>query len=305
MNKGDTTHSEAVQLLKEACSLYHEGRYSDMRCYAERCLKLDVSLGMAWELFGLGRLSELDLKDPLNGFERAIGCQGRAEDAEIALTIMRGPSWPKGNELLDAVNGLVALGQAYLSRSRFRPAALCFSSVERYVRPNPTIGSILGLIYRELGMLEISLDHYEKASLLEGAPIELLHDRAIILIKLGRVQEAEGLLGQLLEKIDDDPRIWNNYGTVLEALGKDSEALKAYDKALEIDDDYYPALYSRGRNLQKRGLMEEARPILERALDIEGRVFNIDDMTRPQEPPGSTTVRLKEVSTKRERKKSS
>ncbi|MGA1866442.1 MAG: tetratricopeptide repeat protein [Thermoplasmatota archaeon] len=302
MDEDTDASTEAVQHLRMAGSMFDEGRYSEMGVSAERSLMLDDSLGKAWELLGLARLYEMDLEGARHGFEKAVDREGHSEEAEIALKMMREPSWPKGHGALDAVNGLAALGQVYLSMGRFKAAALCFSSIEPYVEPNFRIGTLMGLIYRELGMLEVSLAYYERASSMEGAPPELLHDMSIVLIKLGRLEEAERLLGQLLEEIVDDQHIWNNYGTVLEALGRDEDALKAYDRALQIDNDYYPALYSKGRVLQKQGRMEEARPILECALNIEGRVYTIDDLSGSRERPEKGVVRIKEISTRKKRK---
>ncbi|MBN1540030.1 MAG: tetratricopeptide repeat protein [Candidatus Thermoplasmatota archaeon] len=303
MDEEHDARMEAIQHLNMARSMFEEGRYPEMGASAEKSLMLDDSLGPAWELLGLARLHEMDLVKARLGFEKALDREDRAEDARIALKVMSERSWPKGHGTLDAVNGLVALGQVYLSSGRFRSAALCLTSIEPFVEPNCTIGSMMGLIYRELGMLEVSLAYYEKASSMEGAPPELLHDRSIVLIKLGRLEEAEGLLGKLLEEIDDDPRIWNNYGTVLEALGRDGDALEAYDRALLIDSDYHPALYSKGRVLQKQGRMEDARPVLERALDIEGEVYTIDDLSAPGEHPANGVVRMKEISTVRGNRK--
>jgi tetratricopeptide (TPR) repeat protein len=302
MDEDYEKHVEAVQFLKRARSLYEEGSYGEMQEPLEKCLNMDSSLCLGWELLGLYCLHAMALKDAKYAFERAENCKGRSDEAEIALKVMRDPSWPNEEEILGAVNGLIALGQVFLSNSRWRPAALCFTTAKPYIEPSWRILSMLGLIYRELGLLEVSLEYYEEASQMEGAPIELMHDKSVVLIKLGRLSEAEKLLGCLLDAVEDNPQLWNNYGAVLEAQGNDDDAMEAYEKAISIDDEYYPALYSKGRILQKKGLMDEARPILERALDIEGRVFDLDDVTHGEERSEDEMVHIKEVTTKRSKK---
>jgi tetratricopeptide (TPR) repeat protein len=295
-------HVQAVQFLKKAQAYFEEGSYDEMADPLQECLNLDSSLTLGWELLGLYCLHSLALKDALYAFEKAEN-KGRSTDAEVALKVMRSPTWPKGEELLDAVNGVVALGQAFLSNSRWRPAVICFEAAEPYIEPSWRIYSIMGLIYREMGLLEVSLDRYERASQFEGAPIELIHDKSIVLIKLGRFEDAERLLSYLLDAIDDNPQLWNNLGAVMEAQGKDDQAMEAYEKAISLDEEYYPALYSKGRILQKHGLMDEARPILEKALDIEGRVFDLDDVTHGEERSKNDMVHMKEVTTPRPKKK--
>ncbi|MGA1873868.1 MAG: tetratricopeptide repeat protein [Thermoplasmatota archaeon] len=302
MDEDYDLHVEAVQQLKKAMVLYEEQLYSEMAGPLERCLELDDSLGDAWELYGLAALAAMDPENARYCFERAESSRGSHTDASLALGIMRSPSWPEGKELLDRVNGLAALGQVYLSNSRWRAAGLCFATVSPHIEPGYRIWSILGLIYRELGLLEVSLEHYERASAMEDAPFELLHDKSIVLIKMGRFVEAERLIGYLLDVLEDDPQLWNNLGAVLEAQGKDDDALEAYDKALDLDDGYYPALYSKGRILQKKGKMEEARPFMEKALGIEGRVYDLDDVTGSEMRSGDGQVHVKEVSARRSKR---
>jgi len=302
MDEDYDRHVEAVQHLKGAISLFEEGAYSQCGKEVVKCLEMDDSLGDAWELYGLVSLAGMELAEARHGFEMAEECKGQFVDAQLAIGVMRDPTWPEGEELLDKVNGIVALGQIYLSKGRWRAAALCFTTVEPYLEPSYRIGSILGLIYRELGFLEVSLQYYEQASAMEGAPLGLLHDKSIVLIKMGRFGEAERLLRYLLDAVEDDPQLWNNFGAVLEAQGKDDEALEAYERSIEQDPEYYPALYSKGRILQKKGLMEEARPILEKALNIEGRVYDLEDVMGARERSKDGGVHLKEISRKKERK---
>jgi tetratricopeptide (TPR) repeat protein len=303
MDEDYDRHVRAVQFLKEAQTHFEEGSFEKMAAPLEECLNLDNSLTLGWELLGLYCLHTLALKDALMAFENAEKNKDRSTNSKIALRVMRSPTWPHGEEMLDAVNGVAALGQTYLSNGNWRPSLLCFKAVEQYIEQTWKVHSIMGLIYRELGLLEMSLEHYSMASQLEDAPIELMHDRSVVLIKLGRFDEAEKVLRSLLDDIEDNPQLWNNLGAVLEAQEKDEDALEVYEKAISLDDGYYPALYSKGRILQKQGKMEEARPFLEKALDIEGRVYDLDDVTSAEDRSKDGMVHIKEVTDRSSKRK--
>lgn len=295
MDEDYDRHVQAVQFLKKAQSQFEDGSFNDMAAPLEECLNLDNTLTLGWELLGLYCLHTLAIKDALMAFENAEKNKDRSTNSEIALKVMRSPTWPQGEEMLDAVNGVAALGQTYLSNGKWRPSLLCFKAVEPYIEQTWKVHSIMGLIYRELGSLEMSLEHYNIASQRKDAPMELMHDRSVVLIKLGRFDEAEGVLRSLMGVIEDNPQLWNNLGAVLEAQEKDEEALQVYEKAISLDDGYYPALYSMGRILQKQGKMDEARSFLEKALDIEGRVYDLDDVTSAEDRSKDGMVHVKEV----------
>jgi hypothetical protein len=76
--------------------------------------------------------------------------------------------------------------------------------------------------------------------------------------------------------------------------------MSSYERAVSVKEDYFPSLYSIGRLLQKQGRMEEARTYMERAMDIEGRVFDMDDVKGKDARERDGGVHVKEVMTPRE-----
>jgi len=77
--------------------------------------------------------------------------------------------------------------------------------------------------------------------------------------------------------------------------------MNVFEEALDMDPKYYPALYSKGRLLQKKGKMEEAKEVLGQALDTEGRVFDLDDVTGREAREEDGDIHVKEVMVDRER----
>jgi len=75
--------------------------------------------------------------------------------------------------------------------------------------------------------------------------------------------------------------------------------MDAYERAIGMDRDYYIALYSKGKLLQRMGRFEEAAPVLQRALDLESRVFDIDDVKGRRAGPPNGSMKVKELMRKR------
>jgi tetratricopeptide (TPR) repeat protein len=174
-------------------------------------------------------------------------------------------------------------------------SAVCFRALEELTGPGWQVHSLLGFIYRQMDLLEVSLGYYDKALDSGGPRDELLFDRAIVLVRLGRLDEAAEAFRRFSEGPKGSCQSWNDLGAVLEAQGRLDEAMAAYDRAIDLDPDYYIALYSKGKLLQKRGSMDEARPVIQRALDLESRVFDINDIRSSKEAPEEGTVKVKQV----------
>ncbi|MFW3146198.1 MAG: tetratricopeptide repeat protein [Thermoplasmatota archaeon] len=293
-------HVEAVQELKRAEELFLSGEYEVMGEHLDQCIGLDICIGRAWELKGLFHIQEMDMESARDCFNEAMKCKGYFQDARGALYIMDKDEWPRGELQEDIIKRLMLLGNSFLNARSWPAAALCHRTVADNVEPNWELYSILGLIYREMDLLEPSLAYYEQARGMEGAPDEIDFDLSVVLIKLGRMEEAEGLLSQLAEALPGNPMVWNNLGTVLESQKRPEEAMEAYRNAAEADPDYFPALYSIGRLLQQKGKMDDAKAYMEKALDIEGRVFDLNDVTHRGERDMDGDLHVKEIMYSRE-----
>jgi tetratricopeptide (TPR) repeat protein len=295
MDEDYEKHVQAVQLLKEAETLFRRCEFSSMEAPLKRALDLDESLGRAWELMGMVGLSKAHISEARKCFMKAVGSKGLQQDASIALQVMESSDAHGTDDDLGTAQELIALGEVFLSGGRWIPALVCFTTVTPMIEPGWRIHSILGLIHRELGNLEPSLAEYEISISMEGSPLEVHHDKAVVLMKLGRLDEAETVLRDFLKQREGPAQVWHNLGTVLEAKGENNRAMEAYGKALELDEGYYPSLYSIGRMLQKSGRMEEGKELLQQALDMEGRVYDLSDVTGAEERANDGKIHMKEI----------
>lgn len=290
-------HVESVKLLTEAEENFRIGKFDEARDFLNESAALDPTLGRTWELMGMCDVSIGDFESAEYNFESARGCNGYFELSEIANSVMDSTSWHTTNPDTDVVQRMTLLGEAFLKDRMWDAAAACYRPIVDMVEPSWRLLSILGLVHRELGNLEPSLEFYTMASELPDSPPEVLSDLSVVMIKIGKLDEAEELINSILDEMGDVPQLLNNLGTVLEAKGDKDSARDAYERSLEMDEGYYPAMYSIGRLLQQDGKMDEAREYLNRALDIEGRVYDLKDVTSRDERESDGNIHAKEIMT--------
>jgi len=294
MAEDERKHIVAVRELGKAEDLYQDLSLEEARVSLKAALRSDPYLGRAWELLGLVEMGLGDLDASEACMEEARNRKGHHPDSAAFLSTVHADNWPKGADRTEQVARLAVLGQVFMAQGNQLAAATCFIAVERYTELDWKLCSLLGFLLRETGHPELSLAYYEKAISKDDAPPEVYLDMAVLLFGAGRFEDAERTLLSVKGSLKDVPQFWNNLGTVQESLGNLDEAFSSYEKAVSIDERYYPALYSVGRVLQKRGRMEEARPILQKALDIEAKVFDLKDMRKRGESDEGP-LRVKEI----------
>lgn len=160
-------------------------------------------------------------------------------------------------------------GQVEEARSTVRDAMRVFANVDLLS------GSLYGFVV--VGILELSISDYQAAAetlapaatsmtemgFLEPAVTPFLPDAAEALIALGRVDEAEALVGRL-EATGRRGRAWaaavgwRCRGLLLGATGRLDEALAAFDRALSAHDQA-PLRYDRARTLLCLGRLQRRR----------------------------------------------
>lgn len=299
MNRDYEGHVQAVQFLKKAEEALASHDTEMLLSNVSECLELDPSIGRAMELRGLTSILEDDMERARLDLEGSLRFKGNHDLSRLAIELMGSVEWPLQKDQMGKLARLQLLGNGFISSRLWNEAALCYLAIEKEVQPNWSILSVLGLIHRELGNLEPSLAYYGKALQQPDAPGEILHDRGVVLFKMGRFVDAEKDFEKVSRIKGDSPMVWNNMGSVQEAQGKDGEAAMSYMKAIEIDGNYYPALYSMGRVLQKQGRMEEARVFMDKALDIEGRVYDMDDVKERGNREEDDDIHVKEIMTEK------
>ncbi len=295
MDENYDDHVDAVKALERAEELYSSMSYGELYGPVMECLELDPELGRAWELNGMTMFYYGDMEGARSAFREATSKKGHYPEARWALNMMESDKWPLMEGPEADIGRYTMLGTQLLNDRKWLGAALCFTKLMEITEPDWRARSIMGLIYREMDKLEPSLREYEEAASLPEAPLEIYFDMAVVLIKLGKLPEAENMLMDLIDKTGPTPPILNNLGTAIEAQGRDDEAMDIYDEVIEMDPKYYPALYSKGRLLQKRGKMDEAREVLGQALDREGRIFDINDIKGKKDRDDDDEIYMKEI----------
>ncbi len=288
-------HLEAVRALQAAEDAYRSTDPGAARPHLERSLELDIGISRAWELMGMMELLRGDIGAAVERMRSVRAKDSALTEAGKVISLSSSQGWPRGNSALERMAALGALGQTFLSSGMMEASAVCFRALEVLTEPGWQVMSLLGFIYRQMDHLETSLGYYDKALDSGGPKDELLFDRALVLFRLGRLDEAAEAFRRFSEGPKGSAQSWNDLGAVLEAQGRLDEAMTAYNRAIELDQDYYIALYSKGKLLQKIGSMDEARSVLMRALDLESRVFDINDVRSSKDAPGEGRVKVKQL----------
>lgn len=289
-------HVEAVAGLARAEDAFSRGDYPACRENAGAVIGADPSLGRAWELLGILDLADGDPISALGHLEMTVSCNGNFEESEYILEVLQSQQ-----ELLEideesTLSLMDSIGSHLLQNRSYASAMCLYDGISKKVHDWRVL-STLGFLRREMGMLDGALEMYESALEMEGAPVEVLSDLAIVLIKMGRLKDASGALEECIDAGLQRPHVMNNLGFVREALGDIEGALEAYEETINMDPAYYPALYSKGRILQKMGRDSESRSIMDRALELEGRVYRLEDVTGREERELTGALHAKELMT--------
>lgn len=81
---------------------------------------------------------------------------------------------------------------------------------------------------------------------------------ALALIKAGKNEEAESLLGKAIKQYPSDPYLHNHLGIALKKQGKLTEAALEYEKAIDLKQDYFIAMNNLAVTLEALGQKERA-----------------------------------------------
>lgn len=85
-----------------------------------------------------------------------------------------------------------------------------------------------------------------------------LFQKAVLLDRAGRFEEALRMTGKVLEIVPDDYRVWYNRGVILGEMGRLEEALEAYDRVIRLEPAFEIAWDNKGVILTRLGRYEEA-----------------------------------------------
>lgn len=127
----------------------------------------------------------------------------------------------------------------------------------------------LGVLYDELGRLELALEQFEAAELIEPENVELLNNHGSVLGAMGRYDDAEELLRRAQRLDPEDVSVRASIGILYFRRGVYTMAEEELSWVCEQNDAHGPAFYYRGEALNRLGRFDEALQALERATVLQ------------------------------------
>lgn len=232
--------------------------------------------------------------DPSSAIDRARRLQaaGRLQEAE---TIYR--ELAAGGERRPA---LEALAELYLQSGRARQAVETLSALTREAPDNLYYHSRLAWTLDAVGRTDSAAEYFERLIALRPEAAALHFDRALLLRKLKRHEEAIAAYREALERgIERPEEVWSNLGVLYTDLRRPHEARACYEEALAIDPAYAPALFNLAGLHEEAGERELAIALYERLLALDprhrealARIAHATPVTGGGEP---TAARLREA----------
>jgi tetratricopeptide (TPR) repeat protein len=125
-----------------------------------------------------------------------------------------------------------------------------------------------GEICRRLGQLEEAVKEARAAVSASPKEAESHYNLGLALAEQGTLDEAEHSYREALVHNPDHGMAWNNLGSLLEEEDAGA-AIEAYRNALAINGDHAEALSNLGSILSKEGVIDEAKNLLIRSLDLQ------------------------------------
>ncbi len=119
----------------------------------------------------------------------------------------------------------------------------------------------------------------EKSLEESGHPIAAF-ELATALASLDRYSEAAEVFEQLAEAGMDEPAFWNNYAESLAKLSRTDEALEYFDRAIQGNPEFEAAYFGKARLLQTQNRFQEARPVIEKMLEVASEEFKAQPSVR-------------------------
>jgi Flp pilus assembly protein TadD len=116
---------------------------------------------------------------------------------------------------------------------RFAEAEAIYRRILAQHPRHPDALHLLGLIAQQSGDATTALARIDEAIDVDDKVAEYHHNRACVLLRLGRASDAELSFRRALELKAVYPDAHNGLGNTLQALGRFNEALAAYRTALE------------------------------------------------------------------------
>jgi Flp pilus assembly protein TadD len=133
----------------------------------------------------------------------------------------------------------------------------------------------LGSVYFEKGYLEPAETFFRMALRDDPVSAEAHYGIGSVALKRNQIPEARVAFEQALRLnpaySDTGPNAWNNLGLIATREGRMDEAVRCFREALKLSPDYWISLENLGNAYRQTGLPNDARPLLERLVELRPR----------------------------------
>jgi predicted O-linked N-acetylglucosamine transferase (SPINDLY family) len=201
----------------------------------------------AWFLLGACRHALNDLPAAANAFSRSLALNPASPDAHLAyMTVLR------------------AAGHA-------RPALAAGQQALERLPDNPRLLYAIAVCYEDLGQSNEALGSYDAALAIEPTFEDALHNRGLLLVGLGRHEEAEANQRHYIAASPGSARAYGGLADVLTSAGRFGEALAVLEKLDELAPQDVTVRIRRGVALACLRRYAEARQQFADARKIDAR----------------------------------
>lgn len=269
-------------LMKEAQAFHQMGDLSSAKSSIDQVVTNDATKnnGQAWYFYGViygdiytSNDSEA-LSNPDSALPLAVDALNKAIDlgpanfgalAELALTQLGNGALTKGVTAYSSGNYELAIkrfretqiinpkdttayiyaGIAAQEMGNYDEVMRSFTTLTELDYNNPDI--YLSLIYYSKNIyndLDASLEWARKARKRFPNETEFMKHEVNLLIQTGQAETAKAGLLELLETEPENANLWFNLGYLNEDMGNMEEALRAYKKSIEVNPEYFDAVYN-------------------------------------------------------------
>jgi tetratricopeptide (TPR) repeat protein len=268
LDESDETYSAIIRQWPEAAEAYYglgrisaaRGNLTEARESFRRACDLFPSYGAAHYA-----LAQVDRK------------LGKSEESDQQLSLHAKTKTlvpPVEDPLRDALRALDMAAESRLERGvaleqagRLKDA---IAETEKALQLDPKLVLAhvnLIILYGRTGNLEKAEEHYQAAVRLNPNQFPDAHyDYGLVLMKEGKLDEAERAFRRALEINPSFADAHNNLGYLLERQEKSAEAIAEYKKAVEHNPSFRQAHFNLGRILVNQGQYEEGIQQLQQTL---------------------------------------
>lgn len=161
------------------------------------------------------------------------------------------------------------IGAIYAERGDHENAVHAYLRALKIDPNHPILHLNIAKSYENLGKTDEALVEYENALRTKPGWLEAIDGYADLLMKNRRSKDAGAVVMQAIRLSPENEKMHTKLGTIFEQQGDAKSAVSAYSTALNIKDDYVPALSGLASSYEKTGNLPAALQTMEKLESIK------------------------------------